>query len=68
MSEAAVAVEAQRQIESLYRQLHDAEQLIEELERQRDQARGLAMAYLDEVKLTMTERSKMRKWHSEVPK
>ena len=49
MSEAAVAVEAQRQIENLYRQLHAAEQLIEELERQRDQARGLAMAYLDEV-------------------
>ena len=49
MSEAKVATEAQRQIESLYRQLYAAEKLIEELERQRDQARSLAMAYLDEV-------------------
>ena len=49
MSEAAVAMEAQLQIKSLYRQLYAAEQLIEELERQRDQARSLAMAYLDEV-------------------
>lgn len=36
-------------VESLYRQLYAAEQLIQELERQRDQARALAMAYLDEV-------------------
>ena len=36
-------------VESLYRQLYAAEQLIQELERQRDQARGLAMAYLDQV-------------------
>ena len=49
MSEAEVAKEAQLQIESLYRQLYAAEKLIEELERQRDQARRLAMAYLDEV-------------------
>ena len=49
VSEAEVATEAQRQIASLYRQLYAAEQLIEELERQRDQARSLAMAYLDEV-------------------
>jgi hypothetical protein len=33
-------------VESLYRQLYAAEQLIQELERQRDQARALAMAYL----------------------
>ena len=49
MSEAAVAMEAQRQIESLYRNLYEAEQLVEELTRQRDQARRLAMQLLDEV-------------------
>ena len=49
MSEAEVAIEAQRQIESLYRQLFEAERLVEELTRQRDQARDLAVAYLNEV-------------------
>ena len=49
MSEAAVAMEAQRQIESLYRNLYEAERLVEELTRQRDQARRLAMQLLDEV-------------------
>ena len=49
MSEAEVAMEAQRQIQSLYRNLYEAEQLVEELTRQRDQARRLAMQLLDEV-------------------
>lgn len=49
MSEAEIADESQRIIKSLYRQLYAAEQLIEELTRQRDQARGLAITYLDEV-------------------
>ena len=49
MSEAAVAMEAQRQIERIYRDLYAAEQLVEELTRQRDQARRLAMQLLDEV-------------------
>ncbi len=44
MSEAEVAMEAQLQIESLYRQLYAAEKLIEELERQRDQARSLVVS------------------------
>jgi len=42
-------MEAQRQIERLYRDLYAAEQLVEELTRQRDQARDLAVAYLTEV-------------------
>ena len=49
MSESEVADESQRIIKSLYRQLYAAEQLIEEITRQRDQARGLAAAYLAEV-------------------
>ena len=42
-------MEAQRQIERIYRDLYAAEQLVEELTRQRDQARRLAMQLLDEV-------------------
>ena len=49
MSEAEIVDESQRLIKSLYRQLYAAEQLIEELTRQRDQARGLAAQYLNEV-------------------
>lgn len=60
-------MEAQRQMESLYRQLYAAEQLVEELERQRDQARGLAMAYLDQVQLNPRERYNLREWRSGRP-
>ena len=49
MSEAEVAAAAQRELESVYRNLYEAERLIEELQRQRDQARRLAMQLLDEV-------------------
>ncbi len=43
MSEAAVAVEAQRQIESLYRQLYAAERNLEEQTRLTEQARRWAV-------------------------
>ena len=49
MSEAEVAAAAQRELASVYRNLYAAEQLVEELTRQRDQARRLAMQLLDEV-------------------
>ena len=49
MSEAEVAAAAQRELASVYRNLYAAEQLVEELTRQRDQARDLAVAYLNEV-------------------
>ena len=41
MSEAEVAMEAQRQIQSLYRNLYEAERLAGELQRQLDSARAL---------------------------
>ncbi len=44
-------MEAQLQIESLYRQLYAAEKLIEELERQRDQARSLVVSLEAELAL-----------------
>ena len=52
----------QQQIASLHRNLYQAERNLEEQTRLTDQARGLAMAYLDKVKLNPRERYNLREW------
>jgi hypothetical protein len=53
---------AQDRVRDLERQLYACERNLEEQIRLTDQARGLAMAYLDEVKRNPRERYNLREW------